>query len=102
MLFANFHSFITIFFIYSKDRILNSMFYIPVLLSFQHVIKMYPNVTKVYTYISVYFHLYAVTWENILTCAPNVESNQPARSLIRVFVVIMKKFCVLDYSKCAK
>ena len=29
------------------------------------MIKMYPNVTKVYTYISVYFHLYAVTWENI-------------------------------------
>ena len=37
-------------------------------------------------------------------CAPIEDSNQPAhpRSLIKVFVVRMKKFCVLCYPKCAQ
>ena len=36
------------------------------------------------------------------TCAPNEDSDQPAhpRSLIRVFVVRMKKLCILGYPKC--
>ena len=39
-----------------------------------------------------------------LTCASNEESNQPAHpcSLIRVFVVRMKKLWILDYTKCAQ
>ena len=41
---------------------------------------------------------------NLLTCAPNEDSNQPAhpRSLIRVFIVCMKKFGILGYAKCAQ
>ena len=40
----------------------------------------------------------------LLTCEPNVDSDQTAhtRSLIRVFVVRMKKLCILNYPKCAK
>ena len=40
----------------------------------------------------------------LLTFAPNEDSNQPAhpRSLIRVFVVHMKKHCILGYSKCTQ
>ena len=36
--------------------------------------------------------------------APNENSNQPAypRSLIRVFVLRMKKLCILGYPKCAQ
>ena len=39
-----------------------------------------------------------------LTCAPNEDSNQPAhpRCPIRVFIVRMKKLCVLGYPKCAQ
>ena len=39
----------------------------------------------------------------LLTCATNEDSNQPAhpRSLIRAFVVRMKKFCIISYPKCA-
>ena len=39
-----------------------------------------------------------------LMCAPNDDSDQPAhpRSLISVFVVHVKKLCVLDYLKCAR
>ena len=38
------------------------------------------------------------------TCAPNEDSNQPAlpRSLIKVFVVRMKKVCILYFPKCAQ
>ena len=38
----------------------------------------------------------------LLTCAPSEDSNQPAhsRSLIRVFVVRVKKLCILGYPKC--
>ena len=37
----------------------------------------------------------------LLACAPNEDSNQPAhpRNLIRVFVVRMKKLCILGYPK---
>ena len=40
----------------------------------------------------------------ILTCAANENSNQPTHpsSLIRVFVLRLKKCCVLGYPKCAK
>ena len=40
----------------------------------------------------------------LLTCAPNEDSYQPVhpRSLIRVFVVRMKKLCILGYPKCAQ
>ena len=40
----------------------------------------------------------------LLTCAPSEDSNQlvGSCSLIRVFVVRMKKFCIHDYRKCAK
>ena len=36
-----------------------------------------------------------------LTCAANVNSNQPAHpySLIIVFVALMKKLCILGYPK---
>ena len=39
----------------------------------------------------------------LLTCAPKEVQNQSAhsRSLIRVFVVRMTKFCIISYSKCA-
>ena len=39
-----------------------------------------------------------------LTCAPTEDSNQPAhpRSLIRAFVVRMKKLCILGYPKSAQ
>ena len=39
----------------------------------------------------------------LLTCAPNEDSDQPAhsRSLIRVFIVRMKKLCVLVLPNCA-
>ena len=39
-----------------------------------------------------------------LTYAPNEDSYQPVhpRSLISVFVVHMKKLCILDYPKCAQ
>ena len=39
----------------------------------------------------------------LVTCGPNEDSNQPAhpRSLIRVFVVRLKKLCILGYPKCA-
>ena len=41
---------------------------------------------------------------NPLTCAPNEVSDQPAhsRSLIRVFVVHMKKLCTLGYPEFAQ
>ena len=40
----------------------------------------------------------------LLTCVPNLDSNQPAHSrcLIRVFVVCMKKLCILVCLKCAQ
>ena len=40
----------------------------------------------------------------LLTCAPNKDSNQSAhpRSLNRVSIVRIKKFCILDYPKCAQ
>ena len=40
----------------------------------------------------------------ILIRAPNEDSNQPShpRSLIRVFIVRMKKLCILGYQKCAQ
>ena len=40
---------------------------------------------------------------NRLTSAPNEDSDQPAhpRMLIRVFVVLMKKLCILGYPKAA-
>ena len=39
-----------------------------------------------------------------LTCSPNNHSNQHAhlRSLIRAFIVRMKKLCIRWYPKCAK
>ena len=39
----------------------------------------------------------------LLTCAPKGDSNQPAHScsLIRDFVVCMKKLCIIGYPKCA-
>ena len=39
-----------------------------------------------------------------LKCAPNEDSGQPAypRSLIRAFVVRMKKLCITGYPKCAQ
>ena len=46
--------------------------------------------------------LLAVTWDNVPSdCAPNEDSNQPARkrSLIRVSFVRMKKLCILGLSK---
>ena len=41
---------------------------------------------------------------NLLTCAPNEGSNQPAhpRSQVRAFVVRRKKRCVLGYLKCMR
>ena len=41
---------------------------------------------------------------HLLICAPKEDSNQTAhlRSLIRVFVVRMKKLCILSYPKCAQ
>ena len=38
------------------------------------------------------------------TCAPNKDSNQPvhSRSLISVFVVRMKKLCILGYPNCGQ
>ena len=40
----------------------------------------------------------------LLTCAPNEDLNQYARprSLIRVFVVRTRNFCILGYPKCAQ
>ena len=40
----------------------------------------------------------------LLAYATNEDSNQPvhSRSLIRIFYVRMKNFCILSYSKCAK
>ena len=40
----------------------------------------------------------------LLTCAPNEVSDQPvhSRTLILVFVLRMKKLCILGYLKCAK
>ena len=40
----------------------------------------------------------------LVTCEPNEDSNQPAhpRCLIRVFVVRMKKLCILAYPKCGQ
>ena len=39
----------------------------------------------------------------LLACAPNEDSNQPAHplSLIRVFVVRIKKLSIILYPKCA-
>ena len=39
----------------------------------------------------------------LLTCAPNKDSNQPAhpRSLTRVFVIRIKKLCIIGYTKYA-
>ena len=39
----------------------------------------------------------------LLTSGPNENSNQPAhpRSLIRVFVVLVERLCILGYPKCA-
>ena len=55
-----------------------------------------------YTYIHAYNIEYLnrrVFVMNLLTCAPNKASNQPAHtlSLIKVFVVRIKKLCTLDY-----
>ena len=49
--------------------------------------------------------IWVTMWETyLLTCAPNDYSNQPVRprSLIRVFVVYMKKLCSLCSLKCAQ
>ena len=37
-------------------------------------------------------------------CAPNEDSNQPAnpRNLTRMFVVRIRKLCVIDFPKCAR
>ena len=41
---------------------------------------------------------------NLLTCAPTEDSDQTAhlRKLLIVFVVCMKKLCILGYSNCAQ
>ena len=40
----------------------------------------------------------------LLTCASNKDSNQPAHlhSLIRVFIICMKKLCIIGYPKYAQ
>ena len=40
----------------------------------------------------------------LLTCVPNEDSNQPAllHSMISVFVVCMKKFCIPDFPECCQ
>ena len=66
-----------------------------------------------YTSIMSYSYRYMVwlnkpqlekTYMYLLTCAPNEDSDQTAhpRSLIRVFVVRLRKLCILDYPKCTE
>ena len=58
-----------------------------------------------YHYLAFATSMWTSQWENVPSdmCA-NKDSNQPAhlRSLIRVFIVRMKKFCIFYYSKCAQ
>ena len=58
------------------------------------------------TFITAYSRPYEPQCEKayLSTCAPIEDSNQSARprNLIRIFVVRVKKLCILGISKCAK
>ena len=68
---------------------------------YRYVIRVTP------VYLIIYSpHIFVLQHQkkNLLTCAHNENSDQPAhpRSLIRVFVVRMMKRCIIGYPKCAQ
>ena len=79
---------------------------------YMYILVIHYSIITIILYIAMLIILYSLPLPNgpqrdktdLLTCAPNEDSNQPAhsRSLIRVFVVCMKRLYILGYPNCAQ